>query len=175
MKNEWIEEGYALFAEGGLATLKIERLAKRVHKSKSSFYHHFANLEIFVDELLDVHMLHSKQIALKEKHAKNIHPELIQILLEHKTDIFFNQQLRFNKSVKVFEASLQKSNQLIFDAFIEVWLKDLKLNLSVSQIEGIFSLALDNFFLQIHPQTFTLDWLRAYFDQLSISVQKIVK
>ncbi len=46
-KDIWIKTGYEIFALSGENGLKIEVLAKKVGISKSSFYHHFADLEIF--------------------------------------------------------------------------------------------------------------------------------
>ncbi|MDN4166701.1 TetR/AcrR family transcriptional regulator [Cytophagales bacterium LB-30] len=175
MKKVWIENGYLIFSKKGLVGLKIEPLAKIVNKSKSSFYHHFADLEIFTDELLTHHLKKSREIAQKEYKAKNINPELINILIEHKTDIFFNQQLRFNRHIKSFETALLTSNKLVGEAFIAVWLNDLNLKLNMSQIEGIFSIALDNFFLQITEKNYTHKWLTDYFETLKTSIQKLMK
>ena len=174
MKEAWIEMGYTMFSKKGLPGLKIEPLAKAVHKSKSSFYHHFADSEIFIDELLQYHMQQCKKIAIKEMSAKNIHPELITILVEHKRDILFSQQLRFNTKVPSFENLFIQTNKLVGEAFINVWLKDLQLNLTNNQIEGIFTLALDNFFLQINEQNFTFEWLEMYFINLKKIVYKLV-
>ena len=45
----WLEVGYAIFSNEGPKGLKIEVLAREVGKSKSSFYHCFADLDIFID------------------------------------------------------------------------------------------------------------------------------
>jgi AcrR family transcriptional regulator len=97
-KEIWIKIGYESFAQSGQNGLKIEPLAKKVGKNKSSFYHYFADLELYLDELLKHHINQSKIIAEKEKKSKNISPELIDILVEHKTDILFNRQLRINRN-----------------------------------------------------------------------------
>ncbi len=59
MKKEinkaWINAGYQIFAYEGPNGLKVERLAKAVGKNKSSFYHLFGDLEIFIDHLLKHH------------------------------------------------------------------------------------------------------------------------
>jgi AcrR family transcriptional regulator len=165
-KEIWIKKGYEIFATSGHSGLKIEPLAKQVGKSKSSFYHHFADLELFTDILLKHHIGQSKIIAQKEQNAKNIDPELINILLEHKTDLLFNRQLRINKNIKPFEQTLEQSNQNVGDAFVTVWIKDLGVQLSKKQIEGIFTLALENFFLQINTETLTYEWLSNYFKNL---------
>ena len=71
-KEEWIKKGYEIFAISGQSGIKIEPLAKIVGKSKTSFYHHFADVELFTDILLKYHIEQSKIIALKEQNAKNV-------------------------------------------------------------------------------------------------------
>lgn len=165
-KEIWIKKGYEIFATLGQSGLKIEPLAKKVGKSKSSFYHHFADLELFIDNLLKHHIEQSKIIAKKEQKSKNIDPELINILLEHKIDLLFNRQLRINQNIKSFALTLEQSNKNVGDAFVTVWIEDLGLQLSKKQIEGIFTLALENFFLQINTETLNYDWLSNYFRSL---------
>jgi AcrR family transcriptional regulator len=165
-KEIWIKTGYEIFALKGQIGLKIEPLAKKVGKSKSSFYHHFADLEVFVDFLLKHHIEQSYSIAHKEQNASNIDPELINILVEHRTDLLFNRQLRIHKNILLFEETLCKSNKIIGDAFKTAWIKDLNSQLSQKQIEGVFTLAVENFYLQINPDTITYQWLSEYFSNL---------
>ena len=109
-KEIWIKTGYEIFAANGKTGLKIEPLAKTVGKSKSSFYHHFADLDIFIDFLLKRHIQQSYIIANKEQKAENIDPELINILVEHKTDLLFNRQLRINQNIQLFADKLFQYN-----------------------------------------------------------------
>lgn len=165
-KESWIEKGYEMFAFSGLEGLKIEPLAKKVGKSKSSFYHHFSDLEIFLTLLLNRHLEQSQIIAFKEQKVQNIDPELIQIFLEHKIDLLFNRQLRINKNQAQFAETLEKSNQIVGDSFVKVWIKDLNSELTPTQINGLYSLGLENFYLQINSTTLQYDWLSNYFKQL---------
>jgi AcrR family transcriptional regulator len=110
-KDIWIKTGYEIFARSGVNGLKIESLAKKVGISKSSFYHHFGDLEIFIEDLLNYHIQQSHLIANKENNAKTIDPDLIDILVEHKADLLFNRQLRINREEKRFFEVLNKSNQ----------------------------------------------------------------
>lgn len=165
-KEIWIKKGYEIFSISGQSGLKIEPLAKTVGKSKSCFYHFFADLELFTDYLLKHHIEQSNIIAIKERQAKNIDPELINVLIEHKTDLLFNRQLRINQDTKSFSLTLKQSNKIVGDAFVNVWVKDLGLQLTQKQIEGIFTLALENFFLQINVETLNYEWLSAYFRNL---------
>ena len=49
-KLPWILCGYDIFSKEGSNGLKIEVIARRVNKSKSSFYHHFADLDLFIEK-----------------------------------------------------------------------------------------------------------------------------
>jgi AcrR family transcriptional regulator len=165
-KEIWIKSGYEIFALSGQGGLKIEPLARIVGKSKSSFYHHFADLELFIDYLLKHHIKQSYRIAEKERKAGSIDPELINILIEHRTDLLFNRQLRINQHMKVFSNTLSQSNQIVGDAFVKIWVRDLGLKLTPKQIESLFTLALENFFLQINADNLNHNWLSGYFAKL---------
>nr|WP_315176585.1 TetR/AcrR family transcriptional regulator [uncultured Flavobacterium sp.] len=165
-KKIWIKPGYEIFAISGPGSIKIESLAKKVGKSKSSFYHYFADLELYIDNLLKHHIDQSYIIADKENCANNIDPELINILEEHRVDLLFNRQLRINQNIKSFSDTLIQSNKIVGDAFVKVWVKDLSLQLSQKQIQGIFTLALENFFLQINADNLNNKWLSEYFVNL---------
>lgn len=171
----WIVKGYETFAYFGQAGLKVELLAKEVGISKSSFYHHFADLEVFLERLLEHHLKRSKVIAEKERIATSINPELIQIFLEHKTDLLFNRQLRIHAHQPNYQATLVKANEISGTDFIKLWLKDTGLHISQQQAEGLFELALENFFLQINPENLTQAWLEAYFENLKRITKNIAK
>lgn len=155
-----------MLALQGENALKIEILAKKIGISKSSFYHHFADMQLFVEALLNYHLEQSKVIAEKEKLAQTIQPELIEILVAHRINLLFNRQLRFNQQKNEFRETLEKSNQIIGNEFVRIWATDLQLNLSVKQLESIFELALENFFLQINPENITFEWISNYFENL---------
>lgn len=168
----WIETGYEIFALSGESALKVETLAKKVGISKSSFYHYFVDLEIFVTHLLTFHLQQCKIIAEKEKNAQTIKPELINILVEYKIDLLFNRQLRFYQQNKFYQETLTKSNQIIGNEFVRIWNNDLQLNLTQKQLESLFELALENFFLQINEENLNCVWLSEYFDNLKQIAKK---
>lgn len=165
-KENWIKIGYEIFAISGENALKIEVLAKKIGISKSSFYHHFAEIDLFIEQLLLYHLKQSVIMAEKEKAANTINPELICILIEHRMDLLFNRQLRFNQHIEHYKNTLLKSNRIIGNEFVKLWAKDLNLALSQKQLEGLFELALENFFLQINHENLHFDWLKQYFEHL---------
>lgn len=171
----WILKGYETFALLGEKGLKVEQLSKDVGKSKSSFYHHFADLDIFIERLLQHHLNIAIVISEKEKLAKTINPELINILVEHKTDLLFNRQLRINSNNSNYKDTLTKSNYIIGKDFISLWLTDTKSGILQKQAEGLFELALENFFLLINSDNLNRVWLENYFENLKRIIRSFEK
>ena len=49
----WIEKGHEHFALHGHDNLN--RISKDIGLARASFYHHFGDIDIFIEELLDMH------------------------------------------------------------------------------------------------------------------------
>ncbi|WP_338763264.1 TetR/AcrR family transcriptional regulator [Bernardetia sp. ABR2-2B] len=161
----WIEIGYTTFAYQGMEELKIERLAKKVGKNKSSFYHHFADMEIFISQLLKYHIEQSKILAIKEGNCIS-KEELIDILVEHKTDLLFNRQLRIHRQKKEFEDCFVKTNEITLPNFLNLWSEILGLTGNTDLSKMMLNLSLENFYLQITEKTLNHTWLNNYFKEL---------
>ncbi len=164
-KDIWIKTGYETFAILGESGLKIEQLAQKVGVSKSSFYHYFADMEVFTEWLLRYHLEQAQVMADKESKAQSIDPELVAILVEHKTDLLFSRHLRFNRQNKQFDAVLKKSDALIGNELVGLLAKDMHLPLTKVQLEGLLALAMENFYLQINADNLNTAWLAAYFNE----------
>lgn len=165
-KEIWVKAGYELFALKGQSGLQIEPIAKRVGKNKSSFYHLFADSEIFLDELLRYHISQTKLMCDKETKAKNFNPDIITIFLEHKTDILFNKQLRLNHQNAEFRKVIKIVDKDLADVYTFLLKTDLKVPLKQKGIDSFFQLALHNFFLQVNADNLNFQWLADYFDEI---------
>ncbi len=164
-RNLWLDLGYKIFATEGDKGLKIEAMAKQLGISKSSFYHHFVDLSIFKDYLLEHHLEQYKIVAEKENSVDSINPGLIDVIVEHKIDFLFNRQLRINQHLELHKDILDEASREVGQEFIKIWVKELDLKLSYEQLEGLFELALENFFLRINYDNLNHDWLSAYFER----------
>lgn len=170
----WIEKGYQVFAYEGPQGLKIERLAKDIGKNKSSFYHYFANLEIFISELLPYHFEQAKIMATKEAQCTS-RKEFIAVILEHKLDLLFNRQLRIHRENPEFETCFIKINHLSTPAMIGIWSKIIGLQDNSYLAELVLRLSLENFFLQITDETLNTTWLNEYLNQLQTLIRAFQK
>ncbi|WP_205410256.1 TetR/AcrR family transcriptional regulator [Aquimarina longa] len=170
----WITTGYKICSVYGFSGLKVEQLARTVGINKSSFYHYFADLECFIADLLDYHFERCRVLAKKEKECIQLHPDLINILIEHKTDLLFHRQLRINrKNIRIKEA-LEKSNYILGNYAVMLWAKDINHNLSQTQLEGVFKIATDDFYMRINEENLNREYLINYFNDLGQVTKQIV-
>ncbi len=161
----WLQEGYATVAADGPLALRVEPLARAVGKNKSSFYHHFADLEVFTEWLLTYHLQRARLMAEKESRCQTI-DELITVILDHKTDLLFHRQLRFHRDRPDFDACLEQTATEVVVAIIPLWSKTLGLDPRAELTEMVLNLSIENFYLQINDHTLNREWLTDYFDQL---------
>jgi AcrR family transcriptional regulator len=171
-KLAWIHCGYEIFSKEGPKGLKIEVIARQVKKSKSSFYHHFADLDLFTETLLNYHLERAKIIAVKESHCKNVIPELLNTLLEVKQDLLFNRQLRINRNVTLFKECFEKSSKEVGEAILGIWAETLCLSENSNLAAIVLNLSIENFYLQITKETLTYDWLESYVNNLQNMVKE---
>ncbi len=162
----WIRKGYETFALKGANCLKIEALAKDVNISKSSFYHYFADMEIFISELLNEHLIRAKNIAAEEEKCKNIEPELINVLVNAKIDLLFSKQLRFHRQIPEYAECLKESSKYIGTSFLKVWTNYMGLAERNQLALDFFELAIENFYIQLNEETINTEWLSNYFREL---------
>ncbi|MCI4671447.1 MAG: TetR/AcrR family transcriptional regulator [Bacteroidia bacterium] len=167
----WIHEGYRVFAKEGPGGLKVERLSKSISKNKSSFYHHFADLDIFVDFLLNYHLDQAEVMAEKERACESL-PELLSVIIEHKQDLLFNRQLRIHRERKDFERCFNITSQLVFGSILDLWSSVLGLTENTYLSKLVLTLSMENFFLQITEESLTAEWLQNYFIQLKNMVDQ---
>jgi AcrR family transcriptional regulator len=169
----WIETGYLLFALKGPDALKVEVLAKETGVSKSSFYYHFVDVDTFIDTLLVYHVQQVKLLSEAERACQNFNPAIFEVMVKHKVDLLFNRQLRVKRAEERYEKCLHTCTQVAGDSFFTLWSKDLNLPLDMQQLASIYYLALENFFLRITFENFTMEWLIEYFAELKNVLHEI--
>lgn len=167
----WIQTGYVLFAQQGPTGLKVEVLARQVGKSKSSFYHYFADVEVFTERLLSYHTERVKHIAHLEQQCPRVVPDLLRLLVTVKEDLLFNRQLRIHRTASDFQKCIEITNCEIARAILPVWAEAFGLADRLEVARLMLDLVIDNFYLQLTNQSLTYEWLLNYVSQLRLMVQ----
>ncbi len=171
----WLVIGYKIFSKEGPTGLKVERIAKEVGKSKSSFYHHFAEPDLFTESLLQFHHEKAMDIARQVQRCKSMVPDMLNLLLEVKEDIFFNRQLRIHRQNPAFKNCFEQSHEPIERALLKIWTDALGLDDKTSLARLFLNLTVENFYLQVTEETFTYSWLKIYLHNIQAMVREMKK
>jgi len=161
-EEKWINTGYKKFAKDGPKGLKIETLAKSVNSSRSSFYHYFADVEIFTSKLLEHHIKRSELMCKAALECKNLDPDLMDAIVYYKTDILFNRQLRVNNQNPLFKSCILKSHKPLENAFLDIWTKELNLDSNPAMAKMLLKIVVDNFYMRISEENLNYNWLKQY-------------
>ncbi|HEY5825936.1 MAG TPA: TetR/AcrR family transcriptional regulator, partial [Cyclobacteriaceae bacterium] len=119
--DTWIEAGYQLFAEEGLAGIQIERLARILQLNKSSFYHYFGDLDGFYTELINLHKKRTDDFFQELKEIKTIDPDYFHLVVRYKVEVMFQMQILRNKNHKSFYQVAEQINKVQEDVFRKLW------------------------------------------------------
>ncbi len=118
-KQIWIEKGYEHFAFYGPDNLSINKLSKEIGSPRASFYHHFGDIEIFIEELLDIHWQINQQFcSIGALECKKFFPDLYLLLEQYPIPLQFSRQLFLNRLNPAFNYLFLRTYNASARAFI---------------------------------------------------------
>ena len=144
-RNNWIEKGYEEFANYGPEKLSINKISKEIDSSRASFYHHFGDLDVFIEEVLEYYFSELVEYTkVGEANCKNLFPDLYSFLSQNTIILKFSRQLFLNRHIPNYEvffrkAFLSPSLKFMFNLFVAQYKLDvsdenaLRLWLTVSE------------------------------------------
>ncbi len=98
-KQIWIEKGYEHFALFGPEKLSINKISKEIGSSRASFYHHFGDIEVFIEKLLDLHWQINLQFcSVGASECKKYLPDVYLLLEQYPIPLQFSKQLFLNRN-----------------------------------------------------------------------------
>lgn len=165
-EKKWIDIGYTFFAKEGPKGLKIDRIAKTLNTSRSSFYYHFADLEIFRSMLFRYHIERAKLMSEAALQCKRLNPDLLNAILAFKQDLLFNRQLRIHHHLPDYSKCITDAHDPIENGFLEIWAKDLKLENNLGAAKMLLSLVAENFYMRISEENLNFKWLNQYLQEI---------
>jgi AcrR family transcriptional regulator len=172
-KSVWLKQGYNLFAEKGMNGLKVEELARRVGKSKSSFYHHFSDVESFISLLLKMHTQQAFALAENLPYLNTENGELFQLLPVYREDILFHRQLRIHRQVPEYQHCIGEIMTILETPFVEVLSRMLHLPDSKSTLRLLFVFCVDHFLLRLSNLDIQAECLQQYYQEVAYLVKKL--
>jgi AcrR family transcriptional regulator len=170
----WIETGYGLFAKHGPEALRIEQLAREVGISKSSFYHHFADVPTFVDRLLHYHLDRGAEIARRTAACSTFDPDFIELLVDVRMDLCFNWQLRNHREDLAYQLCFQRAHSQVEDQVLGIWSEALGIPGQTQLARNIFVVVTDLFYQRFPKTELTAEWFRAFLAEVDRFMRDVV-
>ena len=174
-EKKWIDIGYTLFAKEGPKGLKVDRMAKTLNTSRSSFYYYFADLEIFKSMLFKYHIERAKLMSEAALQCKNLNPDLLNAILMFKQDLLFNRQLRTHHHLPGYSQCIKEAHDPIENGFLKIWANDLKLENNLGAAKMLLRLVSENFYMRISEDNLNFEWLKQYLVDIMNMTKEIEK
>ncbi len=108
-RNKWLEKGYEEFANYGPEKLSINKISKELGSSRASFYHHFGDVDVFTEALLDYYFNELVIYCIEgEANCKNLFPDLYSFLSKNTLILKFSRQLFLNRQIPAYDEFFSK-------------------------------------------------------------------
>lgn len=171
----WIDAGYEIFSLHGPEALKVEQLARITGTSKSSFYHHFADLEIYIEFILQYHLERAVILADQAKQCKSLVPDVVQMLVDAKKDILFNRQLRIHRQSVAFQLCFERAHSLVSNEFLELWAEWIGMQDKPDVAANVFKVATDLFYQRLTNDNLTYEWLGSFIQEVKTFLEQVIR
>ena len=173
IEQPWIEAGYQLFSKEGPGALKIDQLARRVGVSRSSFYHLFADLDVFQEKLLLYHTGRAQHAAGKVKMCKSIEPDFLLLIIEEKDYVLFNRQLRIHRNNSAYKAGFENAITLVGRETMSIFIQMLNLQHKPEVARSVFQMTADILFHRMTEENINYEWLKNFIDEIKLLVKNM--
>lgn len=171
----WLTVGYRIFAYQGPVFLKVENLSREVGVSKSSFYHLFADMDVFLESLLMLHRQRAHLLATRSAQCSRIDPDFIELLVEHKEDIFFNRRLRIHHETVYFQLCYQSGHMLVENAILPAWINWLGMQTEPELARSVFNVSSELFYQRLQINEYSKDWIKNFLDEWRVFLSGVMK
>jgi len=170
----WIEAGYKLYAEEGLAGIQIERLARMLQLNKSSFYHYFGDLDGFYNELINLHKKIADDFLREVAEIKTLDPDYFHLVVRYKVAVMFQMQTVRDKNNKAFcEIAEQLDKRK--DVILKLWSEYLGLQVTPQLAMRYFDIVRDVFYTRITFEEFDYDYLKKLVTEAKEVMQQLAE
>jgi len=162
-------------AEKGFECLSINVICRFVGKSKSSFYNYFGEIELFREELMAFHLKRAFDFAKKIENCEKIQPDLIEVFMDYKTDIFFYKQLRIYRNNLIYENYNQKIFELFENAVCDKWADYFEFENRQIFVKKFNKFLSEHFLMSISLDSYTFGWIKNYLTEILEMVRQLKK
>ena len=168
MKEQWLEQGYKDFALEGPDNLSINLIGREIGASRSSFYHHFAEIDIFIDELLQMHWSICQAFTEAGKEScKHLIPDLYDLLATYPIPLQFSRQLFRHRHIPRYKYLFARTYDLSSEAFImDLFARHLDLEVPQRDLNQLFATLGEAWYSRLDPNDLSAATLRRHAEDI---------
>lgn len=163
-KEIWIEKGYEHFALCGPENFSINKMSKSVGLSRASFYHHFADIDIFFDELLAKHWeITNIFIHSGREYCNSLLPDLYELCGQYPIPLQFALQLFHHRRMPEFNFLFIKSYEAIAKGFaLELFAKYFNFSQTTIEVYHLWLTLGEAWYSRIDPNDLSPESLQKH-------------
>ena len=173
----WLRFAYTNFAKFGPDELKIDRMAGKLGKSRSSFYYSFGDLENFQNDLFTYHIMKCKEFAKESADIKVLYPDYINLIVKYKDKVFFEKQLLLHQHIDPsYGKLLRKALKFSEEKSTRLWQRAAGLEaVPTGKLVEFYLAVRDTLYTRIHYDTFTSNALFVEVQKVNASFKYLVE
>lgn len=177
MKEQWLEQGYEDFAIAGPDQLSINQIAKRINASRSTFYHYFGDIHIFIDRLLEQHWEVSVEFdSLGKTRCKRMIPDLYDTLSEYTIPLQFSRQLFINRHIPRYNYLFEKAYESSAKAFgVDLFAAHLELDLPREDLLNLYRTLGEAWYSRLDPEDLSSSTMQRHSEEVMASLSSLIK
>lgn len=100
---------------------------------------------------------------------------MLDVVLDLKTDLLFNRQLRIYRNNPEFRKCFERANGIVEEGFMGIWAEAFGLQDRPRSAHNLMKMTIDNFYLRITEENISRDWLLSFLYELQFMVKEIQK
>ncbi len=173
-RREVIEIGYHIFAMNGPEHVE-DRVAQEVNLKRNEFHDQFGSEETFIEQLLSHHIALVDEFLEDTEHCKSWDPDLINLIVEYKTTILFNRQLKLHSNDPIFSLTFNRVSYLVRAQAFDLWRKYTDLWQHHELSLELFEVLRDVFHSRISSEKMNYEYLKSLTNEFKGLIEKLIK
>lgn len=171
----WIQSGYKLLGAEGVDGIKIERLARILNLNKSGFYHYFGNMQSYMEALVQYHISMAKPIATEIAGSRNIDPDLLQLIVKHKSFFLVESQLLVKSRPALSYSNIDEAGEIINKELLALWLNTQGLPDDMSIARGYLNIIRHFIYARIDAKNISYEFLHKLYIETKEVLENAVR
>jgi AcrR family transcriptional regulator len=170
----WVKVGYTILGTEGIEGIKVEHLARILGLNKSGFYHYFGSMNTYLQNLLRHHIAVAKVVAEDVAACANFDPDLLMVIIKHKTFFLAESQLLVKCRPSQFSSELNEATRIVNKDILPLWRSVTHLPEDITVALAYLNIIHHFFYTRISPDNISYEFLHSLAIETKEVLNKVV-